>query len=32
VTTEEDQWKAKITVLQELVLHHVVDEEGEVFQ
>jgi hemerythrin superfamily protein len=29
---DEDQWKAKITVLQELVLHHVVDEEGEVFQ
>ena len=29
---ESDQWMAKLSVLEELVLHHVVEEEGEIFQ
>jgi hemerythrin superfamily protein len=29
---ESDQWMAKLQVLEELVIHHVVEEEGEIFQ
>lgn len=29
--SESDEWKAKFTVLKELVEHHVEDEEGEMF-
>jgi hemerythrin superfamily protein len=30
--TGSEQWMAKLQVLEELVLHHVVEEEGEIFQ
>ncbi|NLE23636.1 MAG: hemerythrin domain-containing protein [Actinobacteria bacterium] len=29
---DSEQWMAKLQVLKELVLHHVVEEEGEIFQ
>jgi len=31
IDVEDEEWKAKFTVLKELVEHHVEDEEGEVF-
>jgi hemerythrin superfamily protein len=31
IDVEDEQWKAKFTVLKELVEHHVEDEEGEIF-
>ncbi|MFV3409636.1 hemerythrin domain-containing protein [Bdellovibrio bacteriovorus] len=32
ISVNEDAWKAKLTVLSELVDHHVEEEEGEIFK
>ena len=32
MSTDDEKWKARVTVLMELVEHHVQEEEGEIFK